>query len=169
MLQPTQLPLPPSRRVRTACSARGWDPLDRRCACTYVHALTKRRLRATQASAFALRLSCATPVLAPGVGFLGVTLASCASGQASATWGAYRRDGGAALDVRTWAARAQVDDLVIDALMGATLFMAMGGRFRSILPSDVRHVVRMLSTLSVLNKWHHPSHACGDGTPSRAH
>ena len=86
-------------------------------------------------------------MLAPGVGFLGVTLASCASGQASATWGAYRRDGGAALDVRTWAARAQVDDLVIDALMGATLFMAMGGRFRSILPSDVRHVVRMLYTL----------------------
>jgi hypothetical protein len=77
----------------------------------------------TQASAFALRVSCATPVLAPAVGVLGITLASAVSGQASSAWGTYRREGPSSLESKRWMARVQMDDLVLDAVLGAALFV----------------------------------------------
>lgn len=89
------------------------------------------------------------------------------SGQASALFARWRRDGSAAFERKDWPRLVHVDDLALDALIGTALFMArarlwdsawhgrgisrdsrycskqaMGGRFRSILPSDVRYVVR---------------------------
>ena len=113
------------------------------------------------------RVSSVTPVAAPVLGFVSVGLASAAAGQASAALARWRRDG-RAFDVARWKALVQVDDLALDALIGAALFMArpprrthapalrqrlslsrapqaMGGRFRSVLPSDVRFVVRHCS------------------------
>ena len=69
------------------------------------------------------RISCATPVLAPVVGFVSVGFASAAAGQASAALTRWRRDG-VAWDSARWKAYVQVDDLVLDALMGAALFVA---------------------------------------------
>ena len=69
------------------------------------------------------RLSCATPVAAPVAGFLSVGLASAAAGQASAALARWRRDG-RAFDAARWQAFVQVDDLALDALIGAALFLA---------------------------------------------
>ena len=121
----------------------------------------------SQGTAFLCRVSSVTPVAAPVLGFVSVGLASAAAGQASAALARWRRDG-RAFDAERWKSFVQVDDLALDALIGAALFMAralfvpmcvehacvvfaltarpipwaMGGRFRSVLPSDVRFVVR---------------------------
>lgn len=91
------------------------------------HLTLQNCLLPTQASAFALRVSCATPALAPAVGVLGITLASAVSGQASAAWGTYRREGPTSLEPKRWMARVQMDDLVLDAVLGAALFVVRGG------------------------------------------
>ena len=54
---------------------------------------------------------------------LGITLASAVSGQASAAWGTYRREGPSSLELKRWTARVQMDDLVLDAVLGAALFV----------------------------------------------
>ena len=88
-----------------------------------------------QATCFALRLSCATPLLAPAAGALGVGVSSALAGQASLR--ARRNlgsDDAAGTPVpRQWR-RA---DVLCDAAVGVLLFRAMGGRFRSLLPSDL--------------------------------
>ena len=76
----------------------------------------------SQGASFAARVSCATPVLAPVVGFLSVGAASAASGQASAALARWRRDG-RGWDAARWKSLVAVDDLVLDALMGAALFV----------------------------------------------
>ena len=69
------------------------------------------------------RLSSVTPVAAPVLGFVSVGLASAAAGQASAALARWRRDG-RAFDTARWKSLVQVDDLALDALIGAALFMA---------------------------------------------
>lgn len=108
-------------------------------------------LAGAQALGFGLRLSCASR-LAPLVGALAVAAASAAAGQASAGLARWRRSGGgrdsgAALfpplrpfSLRAWAATVQAEDVALDVLLGGALFVASGGRFRSLLPSDVARV-----------------------------
>ena len=69
------------------------------------------------------RISSVTPVAAPVLGFVSVGLASAAAGQASAALARWRRDG-RAFDTARWKSLVQVDDLALDALIGAALFMA---------------------------------------------
>lgn len=88
-----------------------------------------------KATCFALRLSCATPLLAPAAGALGVGVSSALAGQASLRARRnLRSDDAAGTPLpRTWR-RA---DVLCDAAVGVLLFRAMGGRFRSLLPSDL--------------------------------
>lgn len=86
-----------------------------------------------QAACFAARLSCATPLLAPTAGALGVALSSALAGQASLRVRRATRADGRDPPPRMWR-RA---DVVCDAVMGVVLFRAMGGRYRSLLPSDL--------------------------------
>jgi len=97
-------------------------------------------LAAVQVGAFFARVSCVTPVLAPLCGALGVAGASAAAGQASAALGRWTREGSHPLAHHSWAGRVHVEDVLLDGLLGCALFAASGGRFRSILPSDVRFV-----------------------------
>ena len=62
-------------------------------------------------------------MVAPVLGFVSVGLASAAAGQASAALARWRRDG-RAFDAERWKSFVQVDDLALDALIGAALFMA---------------------------------------------
>ena len=78
---------------------------------------------AAQGTAFVCRVSSVTPVAAPVLGFVSVGLASAAAGQASAALARWRRDG-RAFDAERWKSFVQVDDLALDALIGAALFMA---------------------------------------------
>ena len=87
----------------------------------------------TQAACFALRLSCATPVLAPLAGAIGVGISSALAGQASLHVRHATRADGREPPPRAW--RRQ--DVACDALLGVILFRAMGGRYRSLLPSDL--------------------------------
>ena len=89
-----------------------------------------------QLGCFALRLSSATPVAASVVGALGVGFSSALAGQAS-------------LRTRARSARAPGDppprywrrqDVLLDAALGIAMFKAMGGRYRSLLPSDISRV-----------------------------
>ena len=77
-----------------------------------------------QGGAFLARVSCSTPVVAPVLGVLGVGAASAMSGQASALFARWRRDGSAAFERKDWPRLVHVDDLALDALIGTALFMA---------------------------------------------
>lgn len=88
-----------------------------------------------QATCFALRLSCATPLLAPAAGALGVGVSSALAGQASLR---ARRNLGSDAAAGTPVPRQwRRADVLCDAAVGVLLFRAMGGRFRSLLPSDL--------------------------------
>ncbi|PSC67403.1 pfkB family carbohydrate kinase [Micractinium conductrix] len=97
-------------------------------------------LAAAQGVGMALRVSCATPVVGPVGGLLGVGLASAAAGQASIATRQYLADrkvpGVQAPPFRG----VRSEDLVVDALLGIAFFKVMGGRFRSVMPSDVAKV-----------------------------
>jgi len=80
-------------------------------------------LGAVQAGAYFCRLSCSTPIAAPLVGALGVGAASAAAGQASAALGRWRREGKPLFQADSWAGAVQVEDLVLDALLGCALFV----------------------------------------------
>jgi hypothetical protein len=96
-------------------------------------------LALAQGAGAALRVSCATPVLGPLGGVLGVGLASALAGQAAAKATAVRRDGARAALLAPGALLRGVAprDLLIDAALGAALFRAGGGRFRAAMPSDL--------------------------------
>jgi hypothetical protein len=86
-----------------------------------------------QAACFAARLSCATPLIAPTFGALGVALSSALAGQASLRVRRATRADGRDPPPRMW----RKADVVCDAVMGVVLFRAMGGRYRALLPSDL--------------------------------
>jgi hypothetical protein len=81
-------------------------------------------------------------VAAPVLGFLSVGVASAAAGQASAALTRWRRDGHA-WDSARWKSFVQVDDLVLDALMGAALFAVRGVRAGAAPARRQRHAADM--------------------------
>lgn len=100
------------------------------------------------ASAALLRVSCATPVLSTIVGGSAVALASVASGTVSRAiqqplaergW----REDGSGLGIGKFrdavGRTTTTKDVLIDAALGFACFSAIGGRIRSVLPSDVRY------------------------------
>ncbi|GBF88397.1 hypothetical protein Rsub_01109 [Raphidocelis subcapitata] len=91
---------------------------------------------ATQLFGYALRISCATPVLGPCFGMLGVGFASALAGRAAAQTQQLFEAG---CDVRRvkWWAPVQADEALLDSFMGVLFFRAMGGRFRSLMPSSL--------------------------------
>eukprot|EP00884_Botryococcus_braunii_P002018 jgi/Botrbrau1/11817/Bobra.0224s0016.1 len=98
---------------------------------------------ATQVLAKSCRISSATPILAPALGFAGVGLTAAAVGQAAIfTQQRFERDRFAGQRLagkqrqqspQLW----QPEDLVLDAMVGLLLFKMLGGRFRNTLPSDL--------------------------------
>jgi len=99
------------------------------------------------------RLSCAIPGVAPVLGASAVAVGSALAGQAAQCLTSLRRDGlgTPAMDlatpggrrrmfasVREHAAGIQPDALLLDAVVGMALFRILGGRFATVLPSDVR-------------------------------
>lgn len=88
----------------------------------------------------AARVSCATPVAGPLGGLLGVGLASALAGQAALHC---RRAFLCPNDARTAVSLPspwQAETLLLDAALGVALFKVMGGRFRSVMPSDLTRV-----------------------------
>ena len=108
---------------------------DSRDSCCKKKNSTSNNSKKKKATCFALRLSCATPLLAPAAGALGVGVSSALAGQASLRARRnLKSDDAAGTPVpRQWR-RA---DVLCDAAVGVLLFRAMGGRFRSLLPSDL--------------------------------
>ncbi|KAL4424322.1 hypothetical protein ABPG75_001623 [Micractinium tetrahymenae] len=96
-------------------------------------------LAAAQAAGMALRVSCVTPVAGPVGGLLGVGFASAAAGQAAIKCRMYFEDNKNPLTQPLWRG-VRGDDLLMDALLGIAFFKAMGGRFRSVMPSDLSRV-----------------------------
>ncbi|EIE18854.1 hypothetical protein COCSUDRAFT_59782 [Coccomyxa subellipsoidea C-169] len=82
---------------------------------------------------FALRVSCATPVLGPALGMSGIGLSSILAGEASRRFGSHLRGE----TRRHRSAQAVAQDAALDAIMGITLFKLMGGRFRNLMPSSL--------------------------------
>lgn len=96
-------------------------------------------LAVAQGVGMAMRVSCVTPVAGPVGGLLGVGLASAAAGQAAIKCRIFFEDGKNPLAQPLWRGM-RGDDMLVDALLGVALFKAMGGRFRSVMPSDLARV-----------------------------
>ncbi|GBF99262.1 hypothetical protein Rsub_11787 [Raphidocelis subcapitata] len=111
-------------------------------------------ITAAQIVGYCLRVSCRTPVLGPALGMFGVGFASALAGQA----GAHARalflrdphppsaapaDGAARARARAaapwWRLGQSVDrdEALFDAALGILIFKAAGGRFSSLMPSDL--------------------------------
>lgn len=104
-------------------------------------------LAAAQGLGSLLRTSCATPVAGPLGGVIGVGFASALAGQASIKLHRIRRDGydkTLSLTPDALLREAMRDtryqDLAIDAVLGILAFRVMGGRFSSVMPSDLTQV-----------------------------
>ncbi|GAB4821650.1 hypothetical protein N2152v2_008696 [Parachlorella kessleri] len=95
-------------------------------------------LAAAQGAGMALRVSCATPVLGPVGGVLGVGFASALAGQAGIKWRQFTVEGRNPLQEPLRGVRLQ--DMLVDAALGIALYKVMGGRFRSVMPSDLTKV-----------------------------
>ncbi|WIA17091.1 hypothetical protein OEZ85_013990 [Tetradesmus obliquus] len=91
---------------------------------------------ATQLVGFVCKVSCATPVLGPCMGIVGVGFASALAGQASKHTHKMISTGANPFRAGFWEP-LDVDDMVFDALLGIFVFKAMGGRFSSLMPSDL--------------------------------
>jgi hypothetical protein len=99
-------------------------------------------LAAAQGLGSALRISCATPVAGPLGGLLGVGFASALAGQASLKAQRVRAEGlgRGLLDPGALWKGVRRQDIVADAVLGIAAFRVMGGRFRSVMPSDLTKV-----------------------------
>lgn len=87
----------------------------------------------------ALRISCATPIAGPVGGLLGVGFASALAGQAAIKFQKVQAEGlqRALLDPGALMQGVRREDLIADAVLGIAAFRVMGGKFRSVMPSDV--------------------------------
>ena len=98
-------------------------------------------------SASLLRISCASPVRSTVVGGSAVALASVTSGSVSRALQQKQppkrgRGEERLVSSRLWDAVAKTTtstDILLDAVLGLVCFSALGGRVRSVLPSDVRY------------------------------
>jgi len=100
-------------------------------------------LATAQAVGSALRISCATPIAGPLGGLVGVGFASAMAGQATIKCQRVQSDGlhRGLLDPGVLL-RGQLrsEDLMADAVLGIAFFRVMGGKFRSVMPSDLTKV-----------------------------
>ena len=96
-------------------------------------------LAAAQALGLALRVSSATPVAGPLGGLAGVGFASALAGQAGRRCKEVVAEGRGAAR-RPLLAGVRLEDLAVDAALGVLLYKAMGGRFSSVMPSNVGRV-----------------------------
>lgn len=98
-------------------------------------------LATAQAAGVALRVSCATPVAGPIGGFLGVGFASALAGQAAIKCRMWEKDHKLPWQYsRGIMQGVHSRDVLVDAALGIALFKFMGGRFRSVMPSDLLKV-----------------------------
>jgi len=99
-------------------------------------------LAGAQAAGLALRISCATPVLGPLGGVLGVGVASAMAGQAAIKCRQAQREGWGrvALGPGALTRGVRVEDVAVDAALGVAAFALLGGRFASVMPSDLSKV-----------------------------
>ncbi|KAL3159584.1 hypothetical protein ABBQ38_009997 [Trebouxia sp. C0009 RCD-2024] len=93
-------------------------------------------LAATQFLGIACRVSCASPVLGPSMGIVGVGVASAMGGQAALHCQHHFKTGRHPLSLAPQAAFLR-KDLLLDACMGIILYKMMGGRYRNVMPSDL--------------------------------
>ncbi|DBA72524.1 TPA: hypothetical protein ACH3X2_010284 [Trebouxia sp. C0005] len=93
-------------------------------------------LAGAQFTGIACRVSCANPVLGPGMGVVGIGVASAMAGQAAVHCRHYFKTGQHPLSIPS-AASFQSRDILLDAAMGIILYKMMGGSFRSVMPSDL--------------------------------
>ena len=89
-----------------------------------------------------VKISCATPIMGPTMGALGVGWASVLSGEVSRQCSRARRLG----YQRAFASPQSVvhsfdpENMLMDAILGIAAFRILGGVFRSVMPSDVLYV-----------------------------
>ncbi|KIZ03940.1 hypothetical protein MNEG_4020 [Monoraphidium neglectum] len=93
-------------------------------------------IKATQIVGYCLRISCCTPVLGPCLGLIGVGCASVLAGHVSAHTHKLCQEGGNPLRPGWWRPM-RVDDAVTNAVLGLLVYKSAGGRFSSIMPSDL--------------------------------
>ena len=100
-------------------------------------------LTVAQGLGSALRISCATPIAGPLGGLLGVGFASALAGQASLNCHRIQVEGfqrGGGISPISLLRDMRAEDLIADAVLGIAAFRVMGGRFRSVMPSDLTRV-----------------------------
>lgn len=84
-----------------------------------------------------MRISCATPIVAPWAGAAGVAAASVVAGHTSRKVQQWWEKGTNPFE-RGMFEGLRKEDAIVDAVMGMGLFKLLGGSFRSVLPSDLR-------------------------------
>ena len=135
------------RTVRAASATKPSEAIPFVASCTtsiFVHSAVVKGCQAL--SCTALRVSCATPIVSTVMGGAAVALGSVAAGSASrALQQPLSEPRGRARDrpflARAWEAvvsESSAQDAALDAAVGLAFFVALGGRVRSVLPSDVR-------------------------------
>ena len=100
-------------------------------------------LAAAQGAGSILRISCSTPVFGPLGGLLGVGLASAMAGQATIKCQRVQSEGlrrGLLDPGSIFRGQLRPEDLIADAVLGIAFFRVMGGRFRSVMPSDLTQI-----------------------------
>ena len=88
------------------------------------------------------RVSCATPVAAPVLGIAGLAASGALAGQCArevAEWGCSGRPPSLRSVAAGLADPGNRDRVALDAALGVALFAALGGRFRTVMPSDLRY------------------------------
>ena len=94
-------------------------------------------LALVQLGGMAMRISCATPIVAPWAGAAGVAAASVVAGHTSRKVQQWWEKGTNPFE-RGMLEGLRKEDAIVDAVMGMGLFKLLGGSFRSVLPSDLR-------------------------------
>lgn len=99
-------------------------------------------LSAAQGVGSVLRISCSTPVAGPIAGVLGVGFASAVAGQAALACQRVQKEGiqRGLLAPGVLIRSVRPEHLIADAILGIAAFRVMGGRFRSVMPSDLAQV-----------------------------
>ncbi|KAI8468344.1 MAG: hypothetical protein J3K34DRAFT_523049 [Monoraphidium minutum] len=93
-------------------------------------------INAVQLVGLCLRVSCATLVIGPCLGLLGVGAASAMAGAAASGARRLCEEGGNPLRPRWWRP-AKADSALVDAVLGLLVYKTAGGRFSSVMPSDL--------------------------------
>jgi len=99
-------------------------------------------LLGAQALARLARVSCATPVAAPALGVLALAGSGALAGQCArdvAEWGRTGQPPSLQSVAAGLVDPLNRDRVALDAALGVALYAVMGGRFRTVMPSDLRY------------------------------